>query len=196
MRTRRGIVIAGLSAALALAIATTSASAQAQDPSPATGGTSPPASATNSTLPASTSRMKVVSQVPYYEGGPTFDAYLPKDGRAAHPALIMVHGGGWEGGDMLEFAPFAAKAATDEHWAAFAVNYRLDVNDKSAWPDELHDVQAAIRYIVGQASTYGIDTANVVLMGDSAGANLAALISEVGTANPISGSPVGSDQST
>ncbi|MGZ4681982.1 MAG: alpha/beta hydrolase [Acidimicrobiales bacterium] len=196
MRTRRGIVIAGLSAALALAIATTSASAQAQDPSPATGGTSPPASATNSTLPASTSRMKVVSQVPYYEGGPTFDAYLPKDGRAAHPALIMVHGGGWEGGDMLEFAPFAAKAATDEHWAAFAVNYRLDVNDKSAWPDELHDVQAAIRYIVGQASTYGIDTANVVLMGDSAGANLAALVSEVGTANPVTGTPVGADPST
>ena len=88
---------------------------------------------------------------------------------------------------MLEFAPFAAQAATEQHWAAFAVNYRLDENDKAAWPDELHDVQAAIRFIVSQASTYGIDTANVLLMGDSAGANLAALVSEVGTANPITG---------
>ena len=137
--------------------------------------------------------MEVISQVPYYPGGPTFDAYLPKDGKGPHPALIMVHGGGWKGGDMLEFAPFAAQAATDQHWAAFAVNYRLDPNDKSAWPDELHDVQAAIRFIVSQASTYDIDPAKVLLLGDSAGANLAALISEVGTANPIPGSAVGVD---
>jgi acetyl esterase/lipase len=108
----------------------------------------------------------------------------------------MVHGGGWEGGDMLEFAPFATQAATDQHWAAFAVNYRLDENDKAAWADELHDVQAAIRFIVGQASTYGIDPANVLLMGDSAGANLAALVSEVGTADPITGSAVGADPTT
>ncbi len=194
MTARRGIVIAGLAAALALVIATTSASAQS--PNQTTGGTSPPASATNSTLPTSNSQMRVVSQVPYYPGGPTFDAYLPRDGRSAHPALIMVHGGGWEGGDMLEWAPFAVRAATEEHWATFAVNYRLDVNDRSAWPDELHDVQAAIRYIVGNAPTYGIDLANVLLIGDSAGANLAALISEVGTANPVSGTPVGADQST
>jgi acetyl esterase/lipase len=70
------------------------------------------------------------------------------------------------------------------------------VNDKAAWADELHDVQAAIRFIVSQAATYGIDTANVLLMGDSAGANLAALVSEVGTATPITGSAVGADQST
>jgi len=205
MGTRRGQVIAGLLAVvagLALVVAGGPATGQAsgqtsgQTSSSTTDGTSPPASVTNSTLPASTSQMQVISQVPFYPGGPTFDAYLPKDGKAAHPALIMVHGGGWEGGDMLEFAPFAAMAATDQHWAAFAVNYRLDVNDRSAWPDELHDVQAAIRYIVANASTYGIDTDNVLLMGDSAGANLAALVSEVGTANPITGSPVGTDQST
>ena len=194
MRTLRGIVIAGLAAALALAGVATAASAQS--PSQTTVGSSPPASVTNSTLPASNDEMQVIAQVPYYSGGPTFDAYLPKDGRSSHPALIMVHGGGWEGGDMLEFAPFAARAATEEHWAAFAVNYRLDEEDRSAWPDELHDVQAAVRYIVAHASTYGIDTANVLLMGDSAGANLAALISEVGTADPISGTPVGADQST
>ena len=195
MGTRRRLGVAG-SVAIAVSLVLGGAPASGQSPTQTTGGTSPPASATNSTLPVSNDHMQVISQVPYYAGGPTFDAYLPKDGKAAHPALIMVHGGGWEGGDMLEWAPFAAEAATEEHWAAFAVNYRLDVDDKSAWPDELHDVQAAVRYIVGHASTYGIDPANVLLLGDSAGANLAALISEVGTANPISGSAVGSDQST
>jgi len=194
--------VVALLAALAVAVSGGRVSSQTPDPSsgatsdPTPGGTSPPASVTNSTLPSSTREMQVISQVPYYPGGPTFDAYLPKDGKALHPALIMVHGGGWEGGDMLEFAPFAALAATDQHWAAFAVNYRLDENDKAAWPDELHDVQAAVRFIVSQASTYGIDPANVLLMGDSAGANLAALISEVGTANPITGTPVGADPTT
>ena len=143
MGTRRGQVIAGLLAVVAgLALVVAGGPATGQASGQTSGQTS----------------------------SSTTDAYLPKDGKAAHPALIMVHGGGWEGGDMLEFAPFAAMAATDQHWAAFAVNYRLDVNDRSAWPDELHDVQAAIRYIVANASTYGIDTDNVLLMGDSAGA--------------------------
>lgn len=190
------MIAVALAAIAAVVVALSSGPASSQTPDTTPGGTSPPASVTNSTLPASTSEMQVISQVPYYSGGPTFDAYLPKDGKTRHPALIMVHGGGWEGGDMLEFAPFAAQAATDQHWAAFAVNYRLDQNDKAAWADELHDVQAAIRFIVSQATTYGIDTDNVLLMGDSAGANLAALVSEVGTANPITGTGVGADQAT
>jgi acetyl esterase/lipase len=85
-------------------------------------------------------------------------------------------------------------AAANKGWAAFTVNYRLDVNDTSAWADELHDVQSAIRYIVGsQAETYGIDPTQVTLLGDSAGANLVALISEYGTADPVLGDPVGHD---
>lgn len=155
---------------------------------------SPPASpAPNSTLPPSTPEMQVIPLTPYYSGGPTFDAYLPRDGRSRHPALIMVHGGGWQGGDKATYAPFAVRAVTDEHWAAFAVNYRLDKTDKAAWPDELHDVQAAIRFIVAHASTYDIDPAQVMILGGSAGANLVALVSEVGTADPITGHPVGAN---
>jgi hypothetical protein len=137
----------------------------------------------------------VQQDILHYEGGPVLDAYLPRNGQTKRPASY------WprrrvNSGDRAEFAPYAMRAATEQHWAAFAVNYRLDENDKAAWPDELHDVQAAIRFIVSQASTYGIDTANVLLMGDSAGANLAALISEVGTANPITGTAVGTDPTT
>jgi acetyl esterase/lipase len=114
MGTRRGISIASLLLALcaSVSLATSAHAASGQTPDTTSGSSSPPASVTNSTLPASTSQMQVISQVPYYPGGPTFDAYLPKDGKALHPALIMVHGGGWEGGDMLEFAPFAAQAAS------------------------------------------------------------------------------------
>lgn len=147
--------------------------------------------ATTATLPASTPQMRVVPQTPYYPGGPTLDAYLPLDGAATHPALIMVHGGGWQGGDKDTYAPFAVRAATEQHWATFAVNYRLDVDDKAAWADELHDIQAAIRYLVTNASTYGIDPERVILLGGSAGANLVALVSSIGTVNPVTGTAVG-----
>jgi acetyl esterase/lipase len=160
---------------------------------PAGAAGSPTPSVPNSTLPPSTPQMQVIPQTAYYSGGPTFDAYLPRDGRPPHPALIMVHGGGWQGGDKDEFAPFAVRAVTEEHWAAFAVNYRLDSHDKASWPDELHDVQAAIRFIVAHASTYDIDPAQVMILGGSAGGNLMALVSEVGTVDPIKGHPVGAD---
>ena len=140
--------------------------------------------------------MRVTSGLTYYPGGPEFDAFIPTAGTTPRPALIMVHGGGWQGGDQTELAPYAMDAATNNGWAAFTVNYRLDGNDSSAWADELHDVQAAIRYIVGsQAQTYGIDPDQVVLLGDSAGANLVALVSEYGTADAVLGDPVGYDPS-
>ncbi len=150
----------------------------------------------DSSTPSSDEEVRVTSRLTYYPGGPTFDAYIPTAGTAPRPALIMVHGGGWQGGDQTELAPYAMDAATNNGWAAFTVNYRLDGNDPSAWADELHDVQSAIRYIVGsQAQTYGIDPSQVVLLGDSAGANLVALISEYGTADAVTGDPVGYDPS-
>jgi len=154
----------------------------------------PSVTAPNSTLPPSSTVMKVIAETPYYQHGPTFDSYLPVDGKSRHPALILMHGGGWQGGDKLELAPFAVRAAQEQHWAAFAVNYRLSNTDKVAWPDEVHDAQAAIRYIVSHADTYDIDPNQVMILGASAGANLMALVSEVGTVNPISGKAVGTNQ--
>jgi acetyl esterase/lipase len=147
-----------------------------------------------STTPDSDEEVRVTTGLRYYPGGPEFTAYVPTSGDAPRPALIMVHGGGWQGGDQTELSPYAMDAATNNGWATFTVNYRLDSNDPSAWADELHDVQSAIRYIVGsQGGTYGIDPKQVTLLGDSAGANLIALISEYGTAEVVTGEPVGYD---
>ncbi len=157
------------------------------------GSTSP---TLDSSTPSSDEEVRVTSDLTYYPGGPKYTAFIPTVGTTPRPALILVHGGGWQGGDQTELAPYAMDAATNNGWAAFTVNYRLDGDDPSAWADELHDVQAAIRYIVGsQAQTYGIDPNQVVLLGDSAGANLTALISEYGTADAVTGDPVGYDPS-
>ncbi len=143
------------------------------------------------TLPVSNDAVDVQQDIPFYEGGPVLDAYLPKNGQLKRPALVMVHGGGWNSGDKAEFAPYAMRAATEQQWVVFDVDYLLSATDVSSWPDELHDIQAAIRFIATNAQNFGIDPQRVVALGESAGANLLALISSEGTANPVTGDPVG-----
>jgi acetyl esterase/lipase len=105
--------------------------------------------------------------------------------------LFLVHGGGWNTGDKAEFAPYALRAADQQKWAVFDVNYRLAPTDPAAWPDELHDIQAAIRFVASNAQRFGIDPQQVVAIGESAGANLIALIGSKGTANPVADTAVG-----
>jgi acetyl esterase/lipase len=153
-----------------------------------------PATATSlpaTTVPAGSEQLEVTTGNTYYRDSPTFDVYRPADDPGILPALIMIHGGAWYGSDGEALVPWAERAALQEHWAVFSVNYRLSSSDPVAWADELHDVQAAIRTIVVNADRWRIDSSGVLLLGDSAGANLAALVSEVGTSNPIKGSPVG-----
>ena len=103
--------------ALALFFAMASTSALAQDPSTTT------TAAGSATLPISNDAVEVQQDIPYYEGGPVLDAYLPKNGQTKRPALVMVHGGGWNSGDKAEFAPYAMRAATEQQWAVFDVDY-------------------------------------------------------------------------
>ena len=146
---------------------------------------------TNAPLPVTNDAVEVQQDIPYYEGGPVLDAYLPRNGQTKRPVLVMVHGGGWNSGDQAEFALYAMRAATEQQWAVFDVDYLLGATDVSSWPDELHDIQAAIRFIATNAQNFGIDPQKVVALGESAGANLLALISSEGTANPVTGDAVG-----
>ena len=145
----------------------------------------------NSTIPKSDSRFTVIENQKYYPNGPDFDAYLPTTHNGLRPMLIMVHGGGWAGGDQSELAPWAREAAVNQGWDVFTVDYRLSATDPVAWADELHDVQAAVRYLYLYADRYQGDTSKIMMMGDSAGANLIALVSSIGTVNPVKGSAVG-----
>ena len=146
------------------------------------------------TLASGTGALTITTGLQYYRHSPTFDVYRPTGISGPLPALVMVHGGGWRGSDGNQLVPFAEKAALEQHWAVFSVNYRLDDTDPVAWADELHDVQAAIRAIVANADTWNIDPRGVLLLGDSAGANLVALVASVGTVNPVKGASVGGAQ--
>jgi acetyl esterase len=185
------IVLLGVAAALG-----STAPAGVESVAAGTNGTSPPASATNSTIPASTAAVTVTPDVPYYDGGPTLDIYQPTASGSGRPAIVMVHSGGWSSGSSAEFAPWAMQVAEDQGWVAFSIDYRLDTDDSSAFPDELHDVQAAIRWVAANADRYDVDADKIVLLGGSAGGNLVTLVSSLGTANPVTGTAVGIDPTT
>jgi len=99
------------------------------------------------------------------------DFYLPKDAKAAL-ALVAVHGGGWIAGvrGAFQWGPFLAARGI----AVLAISYRLATKTKT-FPEAVQDVLAAVQFVRGKASAFGLDPARIGLLGASAGAHLAAL---------------------
>jgi acetyl esterase len=186
MRIRRALV----AVVVMFASSVTAVGAHAQDEASTSTTTT---AALDSMMPVSTDTVDVQQDVPYYDGGPVLDVYLPKNGQTKRPALVLVHGGGWNSGDEAEFAPYAMQAANEQHWVVFDVDFLLSPSDGSSWPDALHDLQAAIRFIATNAQNFGVDPQKIVALGESAGASLLALVSAEGTANPVIGEPTGDD---
>lgn len=86
------------------------------------------------------------------------------------PCLIVIHGGGWENGDALEFPEWNA------HWSAqgfavAAVEYRLAPAHR--WPAPREDVQRALAWLKANAARLGVDPHRFVLLGRSAGGQIA-----------------------
>ncbi len=121
----------------------------------------------------------------------TLDWYKPSrdSGRGA---IVYVHGGGWATGNKKNHMQDKVRYFRDELGYSFvSVNYRLieqgckmSIQSKFGrreveceFPDNAYDVAAAIAYILKHASSYGTTTKSVSLIGHSAGAHLAALVS-------------------
>ena len=108
-----------------------------------------------------------------------FSAARPVSGEK-RPALVLIHGGGWRGGDPSVFFP-AAKYFASRGLPSFSIGYRLvgpGTNDPSV-SDCLADCRAALRYLRSHASEYGIDPERIAVLGDSAGGHLAACLGTI-----------------
>jgi len=108
------------------------------------------------------------------------DVMRPVGDAAARPAVIMVHGGGWIGGNKRDMRPFAEPIAR-EGMVVFNVSYRLAFGRENTWPAQLDDVQRAVRWVRRNAATYGVDPARIGAMGASAGGHLVAMLGLVDT---------------
>jgi acetyl esterase/lipase len=110
------------------------------------------------------------------------DLYLPKT-RGSVPALVAVHGGGWQQGARTAFQHCGPHLAT-QGYAVFAISYRFAKKGYKAFPQAVCDVIAAVQFVRGSAASFGIDPGRIALIGASAGAHLAALAA-LGGRSPI-----------
>jgi acetyl esterase len=109
------------------------------------------------------------------------DAYFPTPDGTPRPAVMLVHGGAWRVGGKADFAVEAMRFAA-LGWAAFSVDYRLV--EPSAFPAEVDDVAAAVRWVRAHAVGYGVDPARIGALGASAGGHLVGMLATLG-AGPL-----------
>jgi len=93
--------------------------------------------------------------------------------KSKRTALIIVHGGGWRSGNKSLHHPLAQQLAM-LGYVCFTPEYRLST--EALFPAAVHDIKAAIRWVRSQASRYGIDADKIVVIGHSAGGQLAAFM--------------------
>jgi acetyl esterase len=89
------------------------------------------------------------------------------------PAVVLVHGGGWTGGDKsTPEMVTAAKDMAQAGYAVFDINYPLASATVSGYPMEVQAIVSAVKYVKKNSAKYYVDPQRVGLLGGSAGANL------------------------
>ncbi len=101
------------------------------------------------------------------------DGFLP-GGTALAPAVIIVHGGGWVGGDRRTNVEPLFEPLSTAGFAWFSISYRLATN-VTDFGAAIDDVQAAIRFVTAHAAEYNLDATRISVIGESAGGQLAAM---------------------
>lgn len=120
------------------------------------------------------------------------DVARPKT-QGAHPAVVLVHGGGFRRGNRQSYDAQAIRLA--EHgYVAATVSYRF--TPKFQFPAPVHDVKTAVRFLRANASRFSIDPAHIGAWGGSAGGHLVLFLGLTGGVDEFEGEGPFRDQSS
>lgn len=113
-----------------------------------------------------------IDRIPY---GPdarwnTLDVYRPRGKAGKLPVIVNIHGGGYVYGSTKQYQ-FYCMGLAQRGFAVVSYNYHLA--PKYKFPTPVRDTNLVMEWICRKAEIYGFDTDNVVIVGDSAGAQLA-----------------------
>src|SRR5690348_692596 len=78
----------------------------------------------------------------------------PKSDAKKLPCIVLIHGGGWTGGDRKDVDTVTWDAAR-RGYVAVTVGYRL--TPKHRFPAQINDVKCAVRFLRAHADEYGLD---------------------------------------
>jgi acetyl esterase len=90
------------------------------------------------------------------------------------PVLLFFHSGGWVSGDLDTHDNACRAIANAARCAVIAVDYALA--PERPFPAAPEDAAAAYAFVVEKAEMLGIDSGLIAVGGDSAGANIAAVL--------------------
>jgi acetyl esterase/lipase len=102
--------------------------------------------------------------------------YRPATSGAA-PLLVFYHGGGWVIGDLDTHDPLCRLTCRDAEVHVLSIDYRLAPEYPA--PAAIDDAYAAFKWACEHAARLGAMPDKIAVGGDSAGGNLAAIVSQV-----------------
>ncbi len=130
-------------------------------------------------LPTGITELRDISYGPYGSSS-LLDVYYPEGTTQALPTIVSIHGGGYVYGNKEIYRRYGMDLAR-RGFAFVNFNYRLA--PKWKFPTPLADTNSVLNWIVRNAQRYHLDPDRIILVGDSAGAQMASQYAAIQT-NP------------
>lgn len=125
-------------------------------------------------------RLDVAAGDPAVGDGTGFDVFTAASASGPLPTVVWVHGGAWISGDKGNVAPYL-KIIASHGYTTIGLQYT--VAPEATYPTAVEQLNDSLAYIVEHADELNVDADQIVLAGDSAGAQLASQLTVL-TTNP------------
>ncbi|MET4059483.1 acetyl esterase [Arthrobacter sp. UYP6] len=112
--------------------------------------------------------------------------YRPHGTEGVLPLVILIHGGGWTSGNLDTYDWLGSNLANGADAVVVSLDYRLAPTHR--WPAAPEDCYAALVDLAARAPKWRADGGRIAVVGDSAGGNLAAVLTLM--ARDRSGPPI------
>lgn len=144
--------------------------------------------------PLTAAEVVVEKDIVYGTGGGKdlkLDLARPMHSNGLLPAIVYIHGGGWQGGSR-EMYRYDLEQAAKRGYVAVTVSYRLTDPDshgkaKQPFPAQIEDVKCAVRWLRANAEKYHVDPNRIGATGGSAGGHLSLMLGVLGESQKFEG---------